>query len=152
MSAGSVGQASASAPTSQSEDVTVSVPGSADINGPARTTYEESVRDFAIEVLNAASYREASARGSLSESVQYTSAYFEAAKFEVRNAGYVPRTPKWRPWAKVFAPISFTMTGVAIPMTFTADAWPGWGFVGGATFVLGATLTLAAELSKGGTR
>lgn len=152
MSASGVEQASVPSTTRQSDEVTVDVPGSADITGPARITYEESVRDFAIDVLNAASYREASARGSLSEDVQYTSAYFETAKFEVRNAGYVPRTPKWHPFARVLAPMSFTMTGVAIPLTFTEGAWQGWGFVGGATFVLGAALTLAVDLSRGGVK
>lgn len=135
---------------SNSNFLTVDIPGSADVVGPPRVTFEQAVRDFAIEVLSEASYREASARGSTSEEVQYTSAYFEYAKIEVRNAGYIRRSPKWHPIAKVIAPASFTMTGIAIPLALGGSPWPGWGFLGGGTFVLGTLLTFAIEHTKGG--
>lgn len=137
---------------SVSDLVSVSVPGSADIEGPPRVTFEETVRSFAIDVLAEASYREASTRGASSDQVQYTSAYFESAKIEVRNAGYVRKSPKWHPYARVLTPFSFTMTGIAIPMVFAANAWPGWGFVGGASLVLGAALSFAVEFTRGGAR
>lgn len=137
-------------PVLPDDQVAIDVPGSADIEGPPRVTYELAVRDFAIDVLSAASFREASARGATSEEVQYTSAYFEAAKFEVRNAGYVRKTPKWHPFAKVVSPVSFVVAGVAIPSALAKDPWPGWGFVAGGTFVIGVLLAVAVEFKKGG--
>lgn len=134
------------------DQVSVNVPGSADIMGPPRVTFEDAIRDFAIDVLAAASYREGSARGSTSEEVQYTSAYFEGAKIEVRNAGYVRKTPKWHPWAKILSPIAFMLTGVAVPMMFADNPWPGWGPVAGASFVIGAVLAVLVEFVKGGER
>ena len=135
-----------------SDLMSFAVPGSANVVGPPRATFEEAVRSFAIDVLAEASYREARTRGVSSEQVQYTSAYFESARVEVRNAGYVLKSPKWQPYARVFAPLSFTMTGIAIPLAFTAGSWSGWGFIGGAALVLCAALSFAVEFTRGGSR
>lgn len=138
-------------PTS-ADQVSVNVPGSAEVVGPPRVTFEDAVRDFAIDVLAAASYREASARGSTSEEVQYTSAYFEGAKIQVRNAGYVPKTPRWHPFAKIGSPLAFVLTGVAFPMMFADEAWPGWGPVAGGSLVVGVGLAAMVEFWKVGER
>ncbi|WP_146116803.1 hypothetical protein [Microbacterium sp. MYb64] len=132
------------------DQVRIDVPGSAEVAGPPRGTFEEAVRDFAIDVLNAASIRETIARGATSDEVQYTSAYFEYAKFDVRNAGHVRKIPKWHPVAKIVGPILFLATGVALPLAFAPTPWPGWGVVAGATLVGGVFCAFAVEYWKGG--
>lgn len=119
------------------------------MTGPPRKTFEDAIRDFAIDVLGVASIRETTARGSTSEVVQYTSAYFEAAKVQVRNAGYVRRPPRWYPWAKVVSPVAFVFAGIAVPLAFASNPWPGWGIVAGVSFVLGIVLSLLVELKIG---
>lgn len=47
-----------------SDLMSFAVPGSANVVGPPRATFEEAVRSFAIDVLAEASYREARTRGS----------------------------------------------------------------------------------------
>lgn len=138
------------APAQPAADLTINVPGSAEVVGPARTTFEDAVRDFAIDVLNAASIRETIARGSTSDEVQYTSAYFEYAKYEVRSAGYIRKKPKWQIWAKILGPILFMLAGVAIPSMLGANPWPFWGLVTGVTVVGGVACALVVELWKGG--
>lgn len=140
---------SQAAPTDQ---LSVNVPGSAEVSGPPRATLEEAVRDFAIDVLSEASYRESTARGASSKEVQYTSAYFEGAKNQVRSAGVARKPPGWHAWAKVIAPVTFTLAGVAIPFAFAEKAWPGWGLIAGATLVAGVALSAMVEILKGGDR
>lgn len=130
-----------------SDDVTVTVPGSADVEGAPRRTFEHAVRDYAIDVLDEASRREVAARGSSSTVVQYTSAYFESARIYVRDRGYVPKVSRWYPWARLGVPIAFCFAGIAIPLIFAENAWVGWGFVAGGTLVAATILSIVLEFA-----
>lgn len=130
----------------------IKVPGSADVTGAPRVSFEDAVRDFAIDVLSDASYREAADRGSSSEQVQYTSSHFENAKFQVRNRGYVSKKPWWYVVARLLAPICLTLFGIAVPLIFTSkESWI-WGIVAGACFAGGILLTAMAEGSNRGNK
>jgi hypothetical protein len=84
-------------------------------------------------------------RGNSSGAVQYTSAYFEAAKIYVRDIGHVPKRPRWYLPSRVIIPAVFFVAGLTAPAALITGAWIGWAFITGGLFVLAVILSFIVE-------
>jgi hypothetical protein len=135
------------AATDGTDDLKVTVAGSADVTGQPRAAYVRIVQDYASQVLKSAKDTEWLYRRGRKRAPEFNTEHFVQAETAVLGAG--PRRLRPIPWwyivIDVTQPILWTFAGLALAQMLTSDGW-GWGLTLGIIAAVGGTSLLVQKL------